>query len=649
MPFGADVQPGGGARFRLYAPGAACVELLCPAVGGAHPMQRSREVGEAGDGWFVCDLAHAAAGLRYAFRIDGALVVPDPASRCNPEGVHAASALVDPRAFHWTDGAWCGRPWHEAVLYELHVGCFTREGTFAAAIGRLDDLVALGVTAIELMPVAAFSGRRGWGYDGVLLYAPHAAYGAPEDLKGLVAAAHARGLMVLLDVVYNHFGPDGNYLHAYARPFFHPSLATPWGPAINFDGDGSRAVRDFFVHNALYWVEEFHLDGLRVDAVHAMHDRSALHFADELALRLRAGPGRKGWQMREVHLVLENHANDAARLQRAGDGRARLADAQWNDDLHHAAHVLVTGETDGYYADYAHPHGVADGASTTSRPSSRPVSRRDEGACGDAGAAHVAEAALAHLGRALAEGFAYQGEASRFSGGRARGTPSAQLPPLAFVNALQTHDQVGNRAFGERLGTLADEAGRGAALRALQAIVLLAPAPPMLFMGEEFAASSPFLYFCDFDDELGRAVTAGRRGEFGRFAPFADPALRERIPDPNAPGTFARSRLDWSECERGAHAHALARCRALLRCRASELVPRLAGAASGTWSTPEPGTLRVTWPLGGRCRWHLLARLAPDPGTPSHRSALPGRVVFSSAGAADRLPPWSVHWSVEAA
>lgn len=600
MPFGAERTEGGGARFRLWAPGAGQVALRLPGHG------TERAMAAQGGGWFAAELAQAAAGLRYAFRIDGGPVVPDPASRHNPDDVHGASALTDPLAFDWPDNGWRGRPWHEAVIYELHVGCFTPAGTFVAAIERLDDLVALGITAIELMPVADFPGRRGWGYDGVLPFAPESSYGTPDELKQLVAAAHARGLMVLLDVVYNHFGPDGNYLHAYAGAFFNREVATPWGAAIHFDGPQSRTVRDFFIHNALYWLEEFHLDGLRIDAVHAMHDRSQPHFVDELAQAVRLGPGRH----RAVHLVLENHDNDAARLVRDADGRPLLADAQWNDDLHHALHVLATGETDGYYADYA-------------------------------------AAPLALFGRALAEGFAYQGEASAYAGGARRGTPSAQLPPLAFVNALQTHDQVGNRAFGERLARLAHEAGRTPALQALTACVLLAPAPPMLFMGEEFAASTPFLFFCDFDGELAQAVTRGRRAEFGRFARFADAAQRAHIPDPNDVHSFQRCRLDWAERQRPPHAQVLAFYTALLQCRAGELMPWLPGAASGRWSQPAPGSLQVRWPLAGGRHWHLLAQLSDQAGPAALVQALPGRTVYRSHDGAQLLPPWSVRVTVE--
>ncbi len=306
MPFGAAPMPGGGARFRLWAPSARRVDLVCSRV--------PQGIGMLGqpDGWFECVLDDASPGMRYAYRIDAGAIVPDPASRANPDGVHRPGALVDPAAFDWPDDGWRGRPWYEAVIYELHVGCFTPQGTFRAAIDRLDDLVAIGVTMIELMPVADFGGRRGWGYDGVLLYAPKAEYGSPDDLKALVAAAHARGLAVLLDVVYNHFGPDGNYLHLYAAPFFDLRADTPWGASINLDGDRSATVRDFFVHNARYWIDEYHLDGLRLDAVQAMRDASPQHLVDAIACALRAGePGR-----RPVHVVLENPLNDAARLVR---------------------------------------------------------------------------------------------------------------------------------------------------------------------------------------------------------------------------------------------------------------------------------------------------------------------------------------------
>src|SRR5262245_9029433 len=331
MPFGAEVQPEGATRFRIWAPAARRVALELPD-------ERSRELTMAalGDGWHEITVG-APGGTRYSFRIDGDLSVPDPASRCNPDDVHAPSVVVEPLAFEWQDTDWGGRPWEEAVVYELHVGTFTCPGTFAAAIERLDDLAALGITAIELMPVADFPGRRNWGYDGVLPFAPDSSYGTPDDLKRLVQAAHARGLMVLLDVVYNHFGPEGNYLHVYAPQFFDARHRTPWGAGINF---AARSVREFFVHNALYWLEEYHFDGLRLDAVHAIADNSQPDIASEIATAVRAGPGRK----RHVHLVFENDRNQAHYLARDEARRPRFATAQWNDDVHHALHVILTGE-----------------------------------------------------------------------------------------------------------------------------------------------------------------------------------------------------------------------------------------------------------------------------------------------------------------
>jgi len=596
MPFGATVEAGGATRFRLWAPAAAKVDLVLDADrSGVDRAMRA-----SGDGWCEAIVEGAGAGTRYGFRIDGELVVPDPASRFNPADVHAPSAVVDPLAFEWRDDAWRGRPWEEAVLYELHVGTFTPAGTFDAAAGRLDYLADLGVTAIEVMPVADFPGARNWGYDGVLPFAPDASYGDPAALKRLVQAAHARGLMVLLDVVYNHFGPEGNYLHRYAPQFFNPRHETPWGAAINFDGERSRTVRDFFVHNALYWLEEYRFDGLRLDAVHAIADDSRPDIVSEIATVVRAGPGRD----RHVHLVLENDRNQTRYLARDAARRPILASAQWNDDIHHAAHVLATGERDGYYADYA------------ARP-------------------------LRDLGRCLAEGFAYQGEASPYRGGRPRGEPSAQLPATAFVGFLQTHDQVGNRAFGERIGTIA----KPAALDALAACLLLAPSPPLVFMGEEFGATTPFLFFCDFGAHLAPAVTRGRRQEFARFARFSDPETLGLIPDPNAPQTFARSKLDWSEIATEPHRAQLAYYRRLLALRREEIVPRLAGIRhGGAFEVQPPGVLRVEWTLGA-ARLHLLANLCDEP-APDVRP-LPGRLLYAHGGTAAGDGAWSVAWTLE--
>ncbi|HEX4334204.1 MAG TPA: malto-oligosyltrehalose trehalohydrolase [Usitatibacter sp.] len=595
MPFGAEMA-GGGARFRLWAPASPEVRL---EIGRENP--RLVPMQAQAQGWHGVRVEGLPAGTAYAFRLPDGSRVPDPASRSNPWDVSEPSALVDPRAFEWTDDAWQGRPWREAVVCEVHIGTFTPGGTFAAATARLDHLAACGVTAVEILPVADFAGRRGWGYDGVLLFAPDASYGTPDDMKRFVVEAHRRGLMVLLDCVYNHFGPEGNYLHSYAPQFFNAAHQTPWGAAINFDAEGSRAVRDFFVHNALYWIEEFHLDGLRLDAIHAIADDSPTHIVEEIARAIAAGPGHG----RHVHLVLENDRNEA-RLLDASGGRPH-ATAQWNDDWHHAAHVLVTGERDGYYRDYA----------------KEPAAR---------------------LARALAEGFAYQGEPSEHRNGEERGEPSAHLPPTAFVAFLQNHDQVGNRAMGERIACLAAPE----ALRLAQATLLLAPSIPMLFMGEEYGATTPFLYFCDFKGELADAVREGRRREFAAFPRFADPAVRNRIPDPNAEATFLASKLRWEDLEDETHAQWLARTRSLLEIRRAQVVARLEGRAMrATWQS-SGGVVSVDWILGDGSRLHLRANFGAQ--SASTVSRPPGTLLHSEGNAtATGLGAWAGAWTLEAA
>jgi malto-oligosyltrehalose trehalohydrolase len=582
MPFGAEVD-GSDVHFRLWAPAARRVDLVLTRAG----EQRELHMPSREDGWFKAT-AKAGDASRYAFRIDADLVVPDPASRANPDDVHAASAVVDPMAYRWRDAAWRGRPWHEAVVYELHVGTFTPEGTFTSLRAKLDHLVALGITAIELMPVADFPGARSWGYDGVLPFAPDAAYGTPDDLKRLVDDAHERDLMMLLDVVYNHFGPEGNYPGAYAPAFFNPRHRTPWGDAINFDAPGSRTVRDFFIHNALYWLEEFHFDGLRLDAVHAVADTSHPDIVDEIAAAVRARFAGD----RHVHVILENDRNQSRRLVRE-NGEPRLATAQWNDDFHHALHVLVTGERDGYYADYGtHP--------------------------------------LADFARALAEGFVYQGQRSPFRDNARRGEPSARLPPVAFVNFAQNHDQVGNRALGERIDAIADP-GK---LRTALACMLLAPAIPMLFMGEEFASTSPFLFFCDFGPELAAAVTAGRRDEFKRFARFRDPAARAAIPDPNTGATFTASKLDWTECENARGIEWLGFYRNLLAIRRDRVIPLLPSIREGgAFDVLGDAALRVRWPLEDGRQLVLDA----DFGVGGHDRSLHSDALFAGHGVVLRL------------
>jgi maltooligosyltrehalose trehalohydrolase len=591
MPFGAQLLPDGKVRFRLWAPAAGRVELVLEAPSGPErivPLERTS------DGWLELVTDEARAGSRYRYRIDGETRVPDPASRRNPQGVHGPSEVVDPQAFDWTDESWRPRPWRESVIYELHVGTFTPEGTFAGVARRLEHLQRLGVTTIEIMPIAEFPGSRGWGYDGVLPYAPASAYGTPEDLKSLVCAAHAHGIAVMLDVVYNHFGPEGNFLHLYAPQFFTDRHSTPWGSAMDFED--CRPVRDFFIHNALYWLEEYHLDGLRLDAVHAILDSSEPHILTEIARAARSGPGRE----RPVHLVLENLDNEARRL--GPPGAPDTFDAQWNDDCHHCLHVLVTGESDGYYQDYEErPHGL--------------------------------------LCRSLAEGFAYQGESSRHLG-RPRGERSAHLPPSAFINFLQNHDQVGNRARGERLSQLA----RAEALRAAAAVLLLAPSPPMLFMGEEWAAPEPFPYFCDFEPELAGKVREGRLREFAHF--------QGQVPDPCDAATFESARLDWNRPAKPPHSRMFDHYRRLLAIRQRDIVPLLPRILGGACVALDPGgAFAVDWRLREDGVLHLLANLKDTPAPIVGRPA--GRMIFAThpgiraALARNELAPWSVTWLLE--
>ena len=598
MPFGTELVDGG-VRFRLWAPAAKSVALLLHEDGAPQPHAMTPQP----DGWYELVTNAASAGSRYKFQIDGNFEVPDPAARAN-EDIEGASIVVDALKYEWRTESWRGRPWHEAVIYELHVGTFTPEGTFSGVESRLDHLVQLGVTVIELMPVADFPGERGWGYDGVLPFSPDAAYGTPDELKSLIDAAHERGLAVMLDVVYNHFGPEGNWLHTYAPQFFTERHQTPWGAGINFDGKHSATVRGFFIHNALYWLEEFQFDGLRVDAVHAMLDDGELHFIKELTQRVH------DIAHRDVYLVLENGDNRASFL---GNPNERdLSEAQWNDDVHHCLHVILTGESDGYYCDYAErPHAM--------------------------------------LCRCLAEGFGYQGDVSKHEGGRARGEPSAHLPPTAFVNFLQNHDQIGNRALGERLHKLVKDE---AALVAATAILLLSPSIPLMFMGEEWAAPEPFTYFCDFEPELAAKVREGRKREFARFARFAGDHGTDALPDPTDPATFEAAKLNWSTLNQPSHAGWLEHYRRLLAIRKRDIVPLIPEiSASRCVKVHDNGSFAVDWATKSGGLLHLIANLSdktvPMVGKPS------GRAVFSThpniRGAVKRniLEPWSVTWLLE--
>ncbi len=594
MPFGAELQGDGSVRFRLWAPAAGGVGLEIRGGVDRLPMKRTQE------GWHELVTTEAGAGSMYRFVLPDGLRVPDPASRFQPEDVHGPSEVVEPEAYGWNDAGWVGRPWEEAVVYELHIGTFTPEGTFRAAIERLDHLAELGVTAIEIMPIADFPGKRSWGYDGVLLYAPDSSYGRPEDLKALVDAAHARRISVLLDVVYNHFGPDGNYLSSYFPEIFTKRHKTSWGDAVNYDSAGSENAREFVIHNAMYWIEEFHLDGLRLDAVHAILDDGPRHVLDELADRVRGSVSD-----RPLHLVLENEKNQAFRLERDDVGRPLHYTAQWNDDMHHVLHTAGTHEDAGYYKEY--------------------------------------KGHTEMLGRALAEGFAFQGEAITCRKG-AKGESCAHLPPGSFIAFMQNHDQIGNRAFGERINAIVSPE----TVRALAAVYLLLPQTPMLFMGEEWAASQPFPYFCDFEGDLAEKVRQGRRDEFAHFPEFQDPEKRERIPDPQAEETFASAKLVWEERkepERAAWMDWYTRALAVRRESIVPLVRRISGNA-GSFEVLGPGAVVVRWRFDGGGELRLAANLCDK----AH-GAFPmgGQVLWSEGTQAEdgNFGAWSLIWSME--
>ena len=525
---GAQVQPDGSTRFRVWAPSTRSLSLVIRDA-APQPMH------EAGDGWFALDV-RCPAGTRYRLRTQDGTEMPDPASRQQDGDVHGWSVVTDARSYAWENGGWMGRPWHEAVVYELHPGTC---GGFDGIRAMLPELKRLGVTAVELMPVADFPGAHNWGYDGVLPYAPDEAYGTPDAFKAMVDAAHGLGLMVMLDVVYNHFGPDGAYIHGLAKTFFDEGEHTPWGAAIDFK---KEPVQQFFIQNALMWLQEYRVDGLRFDAVHAIRPQA---FLGQMSAVLRAAtePGR------QVHLVLENEFNTAALLRETPE--SALFDAQWTDDWHHCVHVMLTGESEGYYEDFAHASRL--------------------------------------LARSLSEGFAYQGEVSPHSG-KARGEASGHLPPTSFVICLQNHDQIGNRAMGDRLAALADPE----ALRAATALLLSTPLIPMLFEGEEHASRTPFLFFTDHNEELAGLVRAGRREEFKHFAAFQNAETRERIPDPNAHSTFDASVPQPGED--GDEVFALHQ--KLLALRAARIVPGIPGAVSEGAQALGARAVRGQWRMG---------------------------------------------------
>jgi maltooligosyltrehalose trehalohydrolase len=570
-----------GTRFRLWAPAAKRVDLLLD-----RPHQLTRDAA----GWYIAEIPRTGAGARYKFRIDDEVDVPDPASPFQPDDVFGPSEVIDHASFKWRASQWRGRPWHEAVILEAHVGTFTPEGTYRAMIDKLDHLVSTGITALELMPLADFAGKRNWGYDGVLWYAPDSTYGRPDDLKTLIDEAHLRGLMVMLDVVYNHFGPEGNYLGRYAPAFF-TDAQTPWGSAIDYR---VPEVRAFAIENALCWLRDYRFDGLRLDAVNTIVEAgevSILHDISNAAGQLAAATGR------HINLVLENSDNNASLLDAAEDPPRAKFRGQWNDDYHHAWHVIMTGESQGYYADYQR-------------------APKDD------------------LARALASGYVYQGEVSTFWEGRARGEPSGALSPTCFINFLQNHDQIGNRPLGDRLVSIA----KPAAIEAALTVTLIAPTTPMLFMGEEWGATSPFPFFCDFKGDLANAVRKGRREEFAwAYAKYGDD-----IPDPLDEATARSATLDWTALDRDPDRSRLALVRDLLAVRRREIMPRLAGARFGDASVKD-NLLKAHWQMADGTTLRLLANLSDREITGSPE--VTGTLIWGRA-LSGHLPAWAVRWHI---
>ncbi|WP_343550510.1 malto-oligosyltrehalose trehalohydrolase [Pantoea sp.] len=534
--WGAEILADGSARFRVWAPGQQQITLRL--------AEQDRVMPAMEDGWFELQISDIAVGSEYNFVLADGTVVPDPASRAQKDSVNGPSLVIDPRQYRWQNTNWQGRPWQESVVYELHIGTFTPEGTFQAAIAKLPLLAELGITQLEVLPVSQFGGNRGWGYDGVLLYAPHAAYGSPDDFKAFIDAAHTHGLSVVLDIVLNHFGPEGNYLPLLAPEFFHQERMTPWGAGIAYDVD---AARRYIVEAPLYWLQEYNLDGLRFDAIDQIEDSSSKHALIEIAERIR-----QEINDRPIHLTTEDCRNVIFLHPRDKQGNAPLFTGEWNDDFHNAVHVFATGETHAYYQDFA----------------------------------DVPEKLVA---RVLTEGFAYQGELSPQSGQR-RGVPSASQPPVAFVDFIQNHDQVGNRAQGDRLINLAGSDRT----KVLLATLLLSPHIPLLFMGEEYGETNPFLFFTDFHGDLANAVREGRAREFTGHA-----GHDEEVPDPNAEQTFIRSKLDWDKLQTPSGQAWQALTRELLALRQQYIVPLLADAGGhcGKVLATAPGFIAVSWRL----------------------------------------------------
>jgi maltooligosyltrehalose trehalohydrolase len=563
LPVGAE--PGAaGVHFRVWAPDRERVDVLVEGRRHPHPLEAET------DGFYSALVPGIGAGARYRYRLDGGEAFPDPVSRFQPEGPHGPSEVIDPGAFPWTDAPWAGVRVEGQVLYEIHVGAFTPEGTWAAAARRLPALAELGVTLVEVMPIADFPGRFGWGYDGVNLFAPTRLYGRPDDLRAFVDRAHALGLGVLLDTVYNHLGPDGNYLGQYAGAYVTERHATPWGPALNYDGPDSGPVRELILANAGYWIDEFHLDGLRLDATHTIHDDSSEHIAQAIGRTVRARAAPKGT------VVYAEDEPQRVRLALPQEAGGLGLDGIWNDDFHHAAHVAATGRREGYYRRY---RGSADELVAVTRGT--------------------------------------------------LGAPDA-LAPARLVTFLQNHDQIAHSARGLRLDALTSP-GRW---RALTAFLLLSPGTPLLFMGQEFAASSPFLFFADHEPRLAELVRRGRAEHLAQFESAADPAMQARLPDPGSPRTFERSRLDPGEPAR--HPEAIALHRDLLTLRRTD--PAFAAQQQPDGRSLGPGALVLRFARPDGLARLLLLNLGSD-------------VELENAGDGLLAPPsgaaWALVWSSE--
>jgi maltooligosyltrehalose trehalohydrolase len=544
-----------GVRFRMWAPAARDLALVLHdgRAAGEFPVPRDDD-----EGMFDRIVDGAAAGDRYSYRVNGGALRPDPASRFQPDGVHGPSQIVDPSAFAWTDARWGGRPAGDRIVYELHVGTFSPEGTFAGAAARLDALRDLGVTVIELMPLADFPGSRNWGYDGTCLYAPSRVYGSPDDLRSFVDRAHRLGIAVALDVVYNHLGPEGAYLSQFNDRYFTDARTTPWGRAVNLDGEGSAMVRRFIIDNARHWIREYHFDGLRLDATHALLEEHSGSIVRELAQAVRSD------SVRPVFIHAEDDRNLASIVEDVSRGGWGL-DGVWADDFHHVARRLLAGDAVGYYADFA----------GTAR----------------------------ELAETLRDGWLYHGQKSPRLGTE-RGTDASRVPMYRFVVCLQNHDQIGNRPMGDRLhSSISAESWRAAST-----LLLTAPMTPLLFMGQEWSASTPFRYFTDLEEGLGRHVTAGRRREFAEFPQFSDAGARDAIPDPQDKDTFESSRLNWNERDEPAHRAVLELYRALIALRLDHRALGASPDVAGSAFAVDDDTIAVQRRDGSEVFW-VVARL----------------------------------------